>query len=568
MAEERLAHSSAGARKLLGLCAVILTIILASVQVGLIAQSNGLRHQLDRSYARELQLEQLLSLHQDVESGQRGFAITGNPVFLEPYSRARSQIGPAFAALRADPGTLDVHALEVLSAPKIKISAAVIATRWASGQNAAMAIISSGRGKIAMDIFRAQVAVAKEKEKKNRDVLISSFALANLRSQLWIAAIEGVLLGLLLTAVVAYWRNMTRLQRATDHASDLSSRQVAIFDAATDAMLLANSTGFVESVNPAMGTLFRLDEAEMLGKSVQELFEGEIHITGFNERRSKRRNEDVIRNVAAVCGDNSRFEAEIAVSTVHLADGVRTLLLVRDSTERNRLERIKDEFVSTVSHELRTPLTSIGGALSLLNHSIGSSLEERPAQLLKIAVANAGRLTLLVDDILDIERINSDRFDLNLETIDLRDVVAAAEEQNQTFATNRNVTLVVTKPDEPLMVRGDASRLIQALANLISNAAKFSPERGTVSMIAERVDRIARVSVADRGPGIPLELQPRLFGRFAQATSQSSARCGTGLGLAITKAIVEKHKGTIHYETDVRSGTRFWIELPAIMGAN
>jgi signal transduction histidine kinase len=240
---------------------------------------------------------------------------------------------------------------------------------------------------------------------------------------------------------------------------------------------------------------------------------------------------------------------------------VRTLLIVRDATARNRVERMKNEFVSTVSHELRTPLTSIRGALTLLDHSIGKTLEPKPLQLLTMAKSNSERLSLLIDDILSIEKIGSGSMDFQMADIDLAKVAMDAVEQNRAYAADLGIELILTAPDA-LPVTGDASRLLQALTNLISNAAKFSRKGGVVSVIAEPLDSKARISVADQGDGIPVEFRPRLFDRFSQAQGQRTSRSGTGLGLAITKAIVDRHGGTIDYETAIGAGTVFRIELP------
>ena len=547
-----------------GIAALVLLLVI--IQVGAFRESQSLREQLDASYSRDLVLVRLLSFHQDVETGQRGYMITGRPDFLLPYSRALPEIRSAFDTMERQRGpvpTEQINRLRQLSARKLEITAQVISIRNKTGVEAAVAVVSSGVGKRAMDAFRNQVADMRTAEARRQAELVRSYANSSFQSQLLTGLIQLFLLFLVVAALVAYRANLARLRAVSAQAKEVSDRQIAIFNAATDAMIVVDQNATVESVNPAAEKLFAVQGSELVGKTIQDLFEGGVlHIAGYNERRRSRREGDAIRNLAGRRGDGSLFEAEVAASPVKLGEGARTLLLVRDSTERNRVERMKNEFVSTVSHELRTPLTSIRGALALMDHAVGERLEDKPKQLLKIAKSNSERLSLLVDDILDIEKIGSGTLDLALERIDVREVVQRASEQNETYASDRGVRLVTTVADEPLIVKGDPGRLLQALTNLVSNAAKFSPPSGIVRLTAERDGRCARISVADHGVGIPVEFRSQIFNRFAQARGQSSQRTGTGLGLAITKAIIDLHKGNIDYETAIGEGTKFWIDLP------
>jgi len=397
---------------------------------------------------------------------------------------------------------------------------------------------------------------------------LSNLTMSQLRPHLWIFALQVALVLIFAALAIApYFRNLAQLREITAIARDISNRQVAIFNAAIDAMVVIDRHGRVESMNPAAERLFDRPAIALVGSSIDELFaNGILYLDGFNERRGTPRAPAIVRQLEGIRGDGSRFEAEIAVSTVRLDDGIRSLLIVRDSTERNRAERIKDEFVSTVSHELRTPLTSIRGALSLLDHALGTSLAKKPARLLQIAKSNSERLSLLVDDILDIEKIGGGRLELRLEPVDVGDIVAQAVEQNCTYAADHGVRLAATSRTGPLTAVGDSGRLLQALSNLISNAAKFSPNGGVVQIAAERHGQMVRMSVSDQGPGIPIAFQSRLFERFAQAGNQPTQRSGTGLGLAITKGIVDLHHGKIGYETEPGRGTRFWIDLPCAEG--
>jgi signal transduction histidine kinase len=245
-----------------------------------------------------------------------------------------------------------------------------------------------------------------------------------------------------------------------------------------------------------------------------------------------------------------------------ISDG-RSILTIQDVTEQRRVVRMKDEFVSTVSHELRTPLTAIRGALAILAKGSEQSLDARGAQMLAMAGKNAERLTTLINDILDIEKIGSGTLAMNVEPLDLAQVLRDVTEQTRPFASAHGVELALALDCDTLPLIGDAGRLQQALANLLSNACKYSPRGETVTMRGSRENGRALLSVQDNGPGIPIDFRPHIFGRFAQASPEhQQGRSGSGLGLAITKAIVERHGGEIGFESEVGRGSCFWIRLP------
>lgn len=246
-----------------------------------------------------------------------------------------------------------------------------------------------------------------------------------------------------------------------------------------------------------------------------------------------------------------------------LADG-GSILTVEDVTEQRRAVQMKDEFVSTVSHELRTPLTSIRGALAVLGRKAAGALDGPSEQMLHMASKNAERLTTLINDILDIEKLGSGTLAVRRDPVDVGEVLRDACEQNRPFAEAHGVSLTLDVDDEPLRVSGDHGRLLQAVTNLVSNACKFSPAATTVVIAGDRDGDTVEITVRDQGPGIPPEFRPLIFRRFAQADpAHRSGAVGTGLGLAITKAIVEAHRGEIGFLSEPGQGTRFWIRLPS-----
>lgn len=260
----------------------------------------------------------------------------------------------------------------------------------------------------------------------------------------------------------------------------------------------------------------------------------------------------------------ARFPVAQSVTALRDAAGhvVGFLGVASDVSHLHAVEKLKSEFVSVVSHELRTPLTSIRGSLRLLESEVKGKLPPEARPLVAIASANTERLIRLVNDILDIEKIEAGKLSLKLERLDVDRLVATALQGLRGLEGGAAATCDVPPG---LAVRGDRDRLTQVIVNLVSNAVKFSPAGAPVLVSAELVGPARlRVSVADRGPGIDEAELGKLFGKFQQLDSRDDRqRGGTGLGLAISKAIVTQHAGTIGVGPRPGGGSIFWFELPA-----
>jgi signal transduction histidine kinase len=226
------------------------------------------------------------------------------------------------------------------------------------------------------------------------------------------------------------------------------------------------------------------------------------------------------------------------------------------------LDKLKSGFVNAVSHELRTPLTSILGYAEFLEDHVGGSLSDAQEEFVRQIQDSAGRLSRLVDDLLDFARIDAGTFTLKRETVDLapklQEIVASFLPQ----ATAAQQTLVLALPEHPLTMHVDASRIGQVLANLLSNALKFTPPEGRITVRALPSAKGLRVEVEDTGEGISPEDKARLFQRFSQLES-GMRRGGTGLGLSISKALVEAHGGDIGVTQARPHGAIFWFTLPS-----
>ena len=263
---------------------------------------------------------------------------------------------------------------------------------------------------------------------------------------------------------------------------------------------------------------------------------------------------------ATISGTN--FEGSIKWLNKGTVDG-RLLIMLHDITERLEQEQLQADFISMVSHELRSPLTSIKGSMGLLLSKAAGQLPPKAEGLLEIAHRNADRLVLIINDILDMEKISSGRLDFELETADLSELVAESLRANATAHQRFGLQIKCHGVDTPTYIETDANRIIQVLTNLMSNAAKFSKPGGTVEISVEKTPENVCVSVRDEGMGIAPEDQHKIFQRFADmANSDRATKGGTGLGLSICKAIVEGLGGTIDFVSKEGLGTTFTFTLP------
>jgi PAS domain S-box-containing protein len=245
----------------------------------------------------------------------------------------------------------------------------------------------------------------------------------------------------------------------------------------------------------------------------------------------------------------------------------RKLAEQRLQEERSKLDRLKNDFVSTVSHELRTPLTSIRGSLGLILGGVAGPQAPQAEKLLRIAHQNSERLVRLINDLLDIDKIVSGKMEFEWQWLDLAGVVEQAIESNQAYANQIGAQIVYLGaedgPPVQALVKIDINRLLQVLANLLSNAAKFSPKGGNVEVKMEKSVQSVRVSVRDHGNGISPEFRSKIFEKFSQAdSSDTRAKGGTGLGLAISKVLIEQMGGQIGFYSEIGKGATFYFDLP------
>ncbi len=367
--------------------------------------------------------------------------------------------------------------------------------------------------------------------------------------------------------VAASLGQMLARSRERGRADELTRQQEILLDSVADGICGVDRHGLVSFANPAAGRLLGATAASLTGKPVHELLHGSAPVAQrCGPDCALRRATE--RHVAAAGEDKIFRNDGLAVPTEYfftpILDHGRfsgSVLSFRDISQRYALDRLKDEFISTVSHELRTPLTSIRGALGLLSSGILGELNEKASNLLRIATSNSDRLVRLINDILDLERIQSGRAPITFRPVQLSQVVQQAIEGMAPVADAAGVQLL--HDTTQVEVSGDVDRLLQVMTNLLSNAVKFSPPNSTVSVMMRPGPTGVTLSVIDQGRGIPADKLETIFGRFQQVdASDSRQKGGSGLGLAICRTIVQQHSGRIWAERNPVRGSTFRVFLP------
>ena len=358
-------------------------------------------------------------------------------------------------------------------------------------------------------------------------------------------------------------RDISQRKNAEKHLALMEARYHGLLEAAPDTMVAVNHAGEIVLLNLQAEKEFGYRRDELLGQNIKKIIPERVaeRLTADSPRSSLTLQIGTEIELTGRRKDGGEFPIEIMLSPLESAERI---LVIRNISVRRQTERLKDEFVATVSHELRTPLTSISGSLGLLAGQWASKLPESAARLLAIAHTNSQRLVRLINDILDIEKLESGHVVFNLSKVAVRPLVEHALEDNRGFAQSYGVQVRLGVMSDDADVNADPDRLAQVITNLLSNAIKFSPAGGEVLVAVEKNANDVRITVRDHGAGVPDDFKLHIFEKFAQADATSTRqKGGTGLGLSIVKQIVERLGGNVGFEDAPGGGAIFYVELPA-----
>jgi PAS domain S-box-containing protein len=643
-------------------------------QDAVLASNQSVSHSLEIITATQ----SIFSSLQDIETGSRGFVLTGRSSYLAPYEHGLEKLETHRRQLQV---LLEDHAypdqrwfaqLDRNIAERLVISAKNIQVRRAAGLQAAAAHLDQAGGKQIMDRLRALLDAAEQYERQQLAAADRAVGETLARSR-QLVLVGSLLVALLfLAAIWAIRRNLQIRQALAHKAQAGEARLGALLQAIPDDLYAVDSRRQVTAlshtndtrgpapvaIEPLLAELVeQANQAQQRSQTTwcelgqQRTFEVRLAPTGLGDhlaiarditelQRSRdmledqqvflRRVVDTDENMIFVRDDAGRFvlcnsafaalldcpttdieghrseeisgaqlmlpllkgeaellcgSGELRITEVGLIDArgeerwlqvLKRPMLVSggacyvvtvavDISLRRRMEQLKTEFISTVSHELRTPLTAIRGALGMLVGGVAGEVGDGARPLLDIAHKNSERLVRLINDILDIEKLEAGRLPFHFSRCDVLPLISQALADLKPYADELGARLELVLPDDTTRTEAnlDPDRFAQIMANLLSNAIKHSPVNGVVSVVLRSDANSLEIGVQDQGDGIPDSFRSRIFERFAQAdSSDARKRGGTGLGLAITRSLVEQMHGQIGFDSEQGQGARFWLQLP------
>ncbi len=353
------------------------------------------------------------------------------------------------------------------------------------------------------------------------------------------------------------YEDLVLQQRASLESAE---KMQAILQNAADAIITTNAEGKIESFNRAAEKIYLCSEQQVLGQ----------HIAQFNPREASvgaRKTSEGYLELLQCRMDGSEFPAELVTSNFSVGGQSKCISIVRDLSERRRIEAVKNDFVATVSHELRTPLTSIRGGLGLVLGGAVGAVPASAERLLRIAASNAERLSRLVNDLLDIQQIENGHLKLNFAAYSIGQILQECVAEHAEHTQKYQVKIIIADAIPAAMVWVDVYRCKQIFGHILSNACKFSPAGAQVQVRASVQEHegksLLRVTISDQGCGIASDYAPNIFQKFSQAdTSDTKAKGGTGLGLAIAAGIAAQMQVGLSFESAQGKGSDFYVDLP------
>lgn len=348
--------------------------------------------------------------------------------------------------------------------------------------------------------------------------------------------------------------------RMAESLLDARTKEQALTENALDVICSLDERGKFTKMNQAVKGLWGYDADELMGRTIVSLVEP------AQVERTNQALEDVISGKSTVPFElkmRRKDQTTCDMSwSAHWSESDKSLFCVaHDISERKRLERMKQEVVAMVSHDLRSPLTSIQAMFDLLEAGALGQLNDKGEDKIRRSSASLNRLISMINDLLDMEKLESGMFELDLAEVEFSTLAAHALEAVQTSAEQKQIQLQIDKSAAKVYCDGD--RIVRVLINFLSNGIKFSPENSIIRLAISQIDHTVQIDVVDQGKGIPSDKLETVFERFKQVErADETTKGGSGLGLAICKAIVEAHHGSIGATSEIGQGSTFWIRLP------
>lgn len=377
------------------------------------------------------------------------------------------------------------------------------------------------------------------------------------------ALTENLIFGLIFILIILFLVSISIMSILSQEKSN-QDKIKNILDNMVDSVITTNTNMVIKSCNLATEKMFGYNSREIIGKNFKQLVLIDKNIyENWDKNLDKYYSASNAQNINGLTQDGNLFPVEFNMGTIVQNDEKLFIIVIRDITIRNEVNKMKDEFVSVVSHELRTPLTSIIASLKLIAGNVLGEVPEKMKDMIIIALSSSNDLLSLINNILDIDKINNKKIVLNFEEINVDELIKQIVRNNTVYANQYKVTLSYTETQDDIHIKADREKLALVITNLLSNAAKFSPEHSEVKIFTEKINNMLRISVADRGPGISNENKEYIFKKFTQIDSSlNRKKGGSGLGLYISKTFIELMNGILGLESSLNEGSTFYIDLP------
>ena len=550
----------------LGLAILVAVGSLASRSIDALVEASGYQNE---TFSEISSLESVIGALRRAESAARKYVITGEAADLARYRAARKQVNFSASGLDAS-GSEDSQQRRLVQLQRamnerLRLMDEVVNLRGDQGAAAAVERVRIGLGEEAS--MRVQALADQFRDHELRTLRNRRAEMAFNAETADFVVYWGIAFAmtLLLWAMVAIHRHQAG-RRIAEEALKASEAQLRLITDAVPALI-----GYVDRNdklmfhNRAFEAWFERSAGELRQRTLRSLLGGEAYakVAPRIAEVLEGREVDFDLFLPGVRGTDMHLSIQLVPRRDAQGAVIGYYSLATDISALKEVDRLKSEFVATVSHELRTPLTSIRGSLGLIAAGITGALPEKARELVNIALQNCERLVRLVNDILDSEKMISGKMDWVVRELDLLELVRRSMQENESYAASHGVSVRLECSEPAVPVQADSDRLVQVVTNLLSNACKFSPTGGMVDVSVQRSQGRVRVEVADRGAGVPHELQVRLFERFAQLDSNDVRRKGgTGLGLSICRSIIEHLGGIIGFSEREGGGSVFFFELP------